>query len=138
MTYADLRRGVEQTLLAGQRRINEAKVRTYWETGGSLPSAAANRPLTPAPSCASRIAMKSTYSISSAQAQFPAVVRTAQTGRIVGVTKHNETVAFVVSRERMESLVETLELLANPTFVRAWRAEKAGRGKSYPASALAD
>ena len=45
----------------------------------------------------------------------------------------NETVAFVVSRERMESLIETLELLANPAFVRAWRAEKAGKGKSYPA-----
>ena len=82
--------------------------------------------------------MKSSYSISAAQAQFPAVVRTARSGRVVGVTKHNETVAFVVSRERMESLVESLELLANPAFVSAWRAEKAGRGKSYPATALAD
>ena len=32
-TYAELRRGVEQTLLAGQRQIEAAKVRTYWETG---------------------------------------------------------------------------------------------------------
>ena len=89
--------------------------------------------MTPLPLYGSRIPVKSTYTISSAQAQFPAVVRAAQTGRVVGVTKHNETVAFVVSRERMESLIETLELLANPAFVRAWRAEKAGKGKSYPA-----
>ena len=32
-TYAELRHGVEETLLTGQRRIEEAKVRTYWETG---------------------------------------------------------------------------------------------------------
>ena len=82
--------------------------------------------------------MPSTYSISAAQAQFPAVVRAAQAGRIVGVTKHNETVAFVVSRERLEALIETKELLANPAFVSAWREAKAGRGKYHPASALAD
>ena len=32
-TYPELRRAVEQTLLAGQRAIERAKVRTYWETG---------------------------------------------------------------------------------------------------------
>lgn len=32
-TYAELRRGVEATLLTGQREIEQAKVRTYWETG---------------------------------------------------------------------------------------------------------
>jgi hypothetical protein len=32
-TYADLRRRVEAALLVGRRKIEEAKVRTYWETG---------------------------------------------------------------------------------------------------------
>jgi hypothetical protein len=32
-TYAELRRGVEEALLTGQRNIEQAKVRTYWETG---------------------------------------------------------------------------------------------------------
>jgi len=32
-TYAELRRGVEAALLTGQREIERAKVRTYWETG---------------------------------------------------------------------------------------------------------
>ncbi len=82
--------------------------------------------------------MQTTYSITAAQAKFPAVVRAAQKGRVVGVTKHNETVAFVISRERMEGIAETMELLADPAFVRAWRADKAGKGKLYPASALAD
>jgi antitoxin YefM len=82
--------------------------------------------------------MQSTYSISAAQAQFPAVVRAARAGRVVGVTKHNETVAFVISRERLEALIETKELLANPAFRRALKEDRAGKGKLYPASALAD
>lgn len=32
-TYAELRRAVEVTLIHGQRAIEHAKVRTYWETG---------------------------------------------------------------------------------------------------------
>lgn len=32
-TYADLRRRVQETLLTGQRQIEQAKVNTYWETG---------------------------------------------------------------------------------------------------------
>lgn len=82
--------------------------------------------------------VKSTYSITAAQAKFPAVVRSAQSGRVVGVTKHNETVAFVISRERFEGLLETLELLANPKFLQAFKAEKAGKGKYHPVSSLAD
>lgn len=31
--YADLRRRVHETLLLGQRAVEEARVRTYWETG---------------------------------------------------------------------------------------------------------
>ena len=33
VTYPELRDSVEETLLAGQRRVEQAKVRTYWETG---------------------------------------------------------------------------------------------------------
>ena len=32
-TYTELRRRAEAALLLGQRQIEEAKVRTYWETG---------------------------------------------------------------------------------------------------------
>lgn len=32
-TYAELKRGVEAALLTGQRNVEQAKVRTYWETG---------------------------------------------------------------------------------------------------------
>ncbi len=87
---------------------------------------------------ASRFPVQSTYSISAAQSQFPAVVRAAQSGRVIGVTKHDQTVAFVISRDRLEGLIETKELLANPKFVKALKEAKAGKGKYHPASALAD
>jgi hypothetical protein len=44
----------------------------------------------------------------------------------------------VISRDRLEGLIETKELLANPKFVKAWKEAKTGKGKYYPASALAD
>jgi prevent-host-death family protein len=94
--------------------------------------------LTLAPNSSPIFSVKSTYSITAAQARFPAVVRAAQSGRLVGVTKHNETVAFVISRERMEGIAETMELLADPKFMRALRDAKSGKAKSHPASSLAD
>lgn len=35
-TYAALRDKVRETLLLGQRQIEESKVRTYWETGSYI------------------------------------------------------------------------------------------------------
>ena len=32
-TYAELKRLVEETLITGQRQVEQAKLRTYWETG---------------------------------------------------------------------------------------------------------
>lgn len=82
--------------------------------------------------------VKSTYTASQAQAHFPAVVRSAKRGRLVGVTEHDETVAYVVSRERMEGILDTIELLANPAFLRALKTERAGRTKYFPLDALPD
>ena len=82
--------------------------------------------------------MNATISVTAERAKLPPVVRSAQSGRVVGVTMRKKTVAYVVSRERMESILETMELLANPAFVRAWKEAKAGKGKYHPASALAD
>lgn len=82
--------------------------------------------------------MNATLSVTAERAKLPAVVRSAQSGRVVGVTVRKKTVAYVVSRERMESIFETMELLANPAFVRAWKQEKVGKGRYHPASALAD
>ena len=48
----------------------------------------------------------------------------------------DETVAYLVSRRRMEAIAETLELLANPEAMKAIRAHQVGKMKFFPLSSL--
>lgn len=74
--------------------------------------------------------MSSTYSISEGQARFPRVVQEAQAGYVATITKRNEPVAYVIGKERMSALVETIEILANPSAMKAIRDNEAGKLKS--------
>ena len=80
--------------------------------------------------------MKNTYSIAHAQSQLPRVVRESADGGAVAITRHDETVAYIVSRERMEAIVETMEVLANPTAMRALRAYERGGLRFHPLESL--
>lgn len=75
--------------------------------------------------------MSSTYSITEGQARFPHVVQEAQAGQVATITKRDEPVAYVIGKERMSALVETIEILANPAAMKAIRDNEAGRLKSY-------
>lgn len=77
--------------------------------------------------------MKTTFDVAEAQARLPKLVRAKQT---VSLRQHDETVAFLVPRDRMEALLETMEILANPQAMRAIRRDRSGRGKYLPLSAL--
>jgi antitoxin YefM len=80
--------------------------------------------------------MSSTYSVTDAQTQLPRLIRQAEKGEPVRIRRRNETVAYLVSRERMEAIVETLELLANPAAMKAIAAHRAGKTKMISLSAL--
>jgi antitoxin YefM len=81
--------------------------------------------------------MKSTYSVTEAQAALPRLLREATaTERPVAITRRDETVAFIVPRERMEAILETMELLANPDAMAAIRADREGKGVYYPLEIL--
>jgi len=82
--------------------------------------------------------MKATYSIAKGQSQFPALVRAAQSRGVATITRHDEPVAYLVSRERWESLLETMELLADEGFQRQWKKIKAGKVKYLPLESLPD
>jgi prevent-host-death family protein len=82
--------------------------------------------------------MKSTYSVTEGQARFPYVVKEAQGGRVATITKHDEPVAYVIGKERMSALVETLEILANPVAMKAIRDNEAGRLKSHAIDDIPD
>ena len=80
--------------------------------------------------------MSSTYSVTEAQTQLPRLIRQAEEGQPVRIRRHNDTVAYLVSRQRMEAIVETMELLANPDAMKAIAAHRAGKTKLLGISAL--
>ena len=80
--------------------------------------------------------MRSTYSVTQAQSQLPSLIRKAEGGEAVKILRHNQTVAYLVSRERMEAIVETMEILANPEAMKAVREHQAGKVKFLPLAAL--
>jgi len=79
--------------------------------------------------------VKTTYSITSAQAKLPTLVRECAKG-LITITKRDEAVAYVVSRERMETLLETMEILGNPKAMEAIRKDREGKTKYYPLESL--
>lgn len=81
------------------------------------------------------LTVKTTYSITKAQANLPKVVREAAHG-LITITKRDEAVAYVVSKERMEALIETMEILGNPKAMEILRKDRAGKLKYYPLESL--
>jgi antitoxin YefM len=73
--------------------------------------------------------MKSTVSISEGQDAFPAMVKAAEKGGVVTVTRHDEPVACVIGHERMSAIAETLEIMGNTAAMKALAEHKAGRTK---------
>ncbi|KAF5408877.1 MAG: hypothetical protein Udaeo2_08960 [Candidatus Udaeobacter sp.] len=58
--------------------------------------------------------MKNTYSVKELQRETAAAVRTAESGVLVTITRHERPVAHVISDERLSALLETLDPAANP------------------------
>jgi len=76
--------------------------------------------------------MNSTVSISELQDQAPRVVKRAEKNGSVAVCRHGRTVAFVVSRERMEAILETLEIMADESAMKSIRDYESGRMTPKP------
>jgi PHD/YefM family antitoxin component YafN of YafNO toxin-antitoxin module len=73
--------------------------------------------------------VESTYSVTEAQAKLPTLLRELPVYSPVALTRHDRTVAFLVSKDQMEGIIETMEILANPDSMRAIRDYEAGRMK---------
>jgi len=82
--------------------------------------------------------VKSTYTIKEAQRQIAAVVRSVERGRLATITRHQKPVAYVLSPERLNELLETMEILSDREAMRAIASAEAGRGKVYDAKDLPD
>ena len=81
---------------------------------------------------------RSTYSVTEAQSQLPRLLKEAERGTAIGITRRDETVAYLLSRGQLEAIVETMEVLANPAARKAIEDHRAGRTRFVPLAALAD
>jgi PHD/YefM family antitoxin component YafN of YafNO toxin-antitoxin module len=82
--------------------------------------------------------VKSTYSVSEAQSQLPRLLKDVERGEPVSIRRHDQTVAYLLSRERMEAIVETLEVLGNPAAMRAIERHREGKTRFSPVTAIDD
>ena len=73
--------------------------------------------------------MKSSYSIAAGQKNFPEVVAASEKGEPIPIERHGETVAYVISKDRFDAVLETMELLSNPEFVETLRKYESGKTK---------
>jgi len=63
------------------------------------------------------------------------VIRESQDATVT-ITRRDEVVGYVLSPERMEAIIETMEILANPKAMQAIRDYEKGRTKFHPLSDL--
>ena len=73
--------------------------------------------------------MKTSYSIAAGQKNFPEVVAASEKGELISIERHGETVAYVISKDRFDAVLETMELLSNQEFVETLRTYEAGETK---------
>lgn len=78
--------------------------------------------------------MKSTYSVTEAQAALPAIIRNSEES-IQAVEHHGKVCAYIVGRARMDAIAKTLELLGNRDFASTVSKYCRGKLKMTPLAA---
>jgi prevent-host-death family protein len=82
------------------------------------------------------IFVKDTYSISDIGRNPAGVIRRAEAKGSVTLSRNGRPVAFVISKGRMEAIIETLEIMANPAAMEAIRAYESGNVRMQDVSVL--
>jgi PHD/YefM family antitoxin component YafN of YafNO toxin-antitoxin module len=75
---------------------------------------------------------ESTVNVTEAQANLPRLIRKDS----FAISRHGKVVGVFLSRDRIEALIESMELLSNPDFVQALKEHKSSKSKFYDVSAL--
>ena len=80
--------------------------------------------------------MNSTVTVSELQAQAPKIVRQAERRGMLAVTRHGRVAAFLISRDRVEAMIETMEILSDRQAMRAIQEFEEGKTKMKPVTSL--
>lgn len=67
----------------------------------------------------------STVTVSQAQAQLPKLLKKDS----FAISRHGKVIGVYLSRDRIEALIETMELLGDPSFIEALKEYKSGKMK---------
>jgi hypothetical protein len=71
--------------------------------------------------------MDSTVTITELQGHTPKIVRETEHRGYTAISRSGKIVAFVLSKDRMEALIETMDLMNNPQFISIMKDYKAGK-----------
>ncbi|MFM9966496.1 MAG: type II toxin-antitoxin system Phd/YefM family antitoxin [Planctomycetaceae bacterium] len=80
--------------------------------------------------------MKSIVTAAEAKTKFSRLLQQVEAGDTIAISKHDETVAFLIPRARLEAFVETMEVLSNPAAMQAIRQHEAGKTAFHSVSEL--
>ncbi len=81
--------------------------------------------------------MTTQYSVEEAQMSLPRIMREAEEQTVV-ITQRGKAVAYLLSPERFEAMLETMEIMSNPAAMEAIRDYKSGKTKFMPLDVLND
>ena len=79
--------------------------------------------------------MAITYSVTEAQAGLPSILREAEEQPVI-ITRRDKAVGYLLSPERFEAMLETMEIMSNPLAMDAIRDHKSGKTKFMPLDVL--
>ncbi len=81
--------------------------------------------------------MTTQYSVQEAQVELPRILREAEEQTVV-ITQRGKAVAYLLSPERFEAMLETMDIMSNPAAMEAIRDYKSGKTKFMPLDVLND
>ena len=96
-------------------------------TGRKIPFGEGSQNLTAEALNGRFLTMDTTITMSSLNKNGSAAVALAREHGQISVTDHGETVAFILSAEKVEGLLETMEVLADTEAMKAIRSYNAGK-----------
>ena len=80
--------------------------------------------------------MKTTVTTTEAQASLPRLLRQLPATRAVTITNHGRIAGFLVSKDRMEAIIEKMEILGNASAMKAVTDFEEGRSRGKDVSCL--
>lgn len=78
----------------------------------------------------------SRYSVTQAQTNLPRLIKEVASEGSIAITRHGKTVAYLLSRRRMDAIMETFDVLGNSKAMRALGDYEAAKINFLPLSAL--